>query len=64
MLDRKNADALLLTSLCIFLIAAIIVVIVASLSVYSNKQECYKMSCDRGEPVLIEGDCRCVEKAK
>ena len=42
-------------------IIILVVVIVAS---SSKKEECYKKSCTVGDPVLIRGDCLCIESAQ
>ena len=44
--------------LVMFAVAVIVAIVVSR-----NQAECDQKTCDAGEPVLIEGECRCLDRA-
>jgi len=42
----------------------VFIAIAVAVTVAQNEDECTERKCATGEPVLVEGECRCLERAQ
>lgn len=67
MLDDDDLGEILLfwpVSGWVTLALGIAVAIIVAIAVSNNREDCFKMSCATGKPVLMDHSCYCVEKAQ